>query len=262
MSLMASWKATPYAQLRAADHRGWAYDRLTSELAVATDYTVAAGPYAGMKYFGPPGIPMVDGLPTAKLLGSFEEEIHPWIETLVGMNFRTIVHIGSGEGYHVVGLARRVPSARTVVFDTLIAARKACRQLADQNKVRDRIQLRGFCSADALLDVDIAGSLIFSDCGGAELVVLDPMLYPSLSMATMLVETHDSFDVRVSPHLISRFSSTHKIEFVTAAPRDARKYPLLRGIEPDAALGALNERRPTSKLGKPQAWALFTPYTS
>jgi len=260
--MMAAWKATPYTRLRAADHRGWAYDRLTADLAAATGYTVAAGPYAGMKYFGPPGIPIVDGLPTAKLLGSFEEELHPWIEALIGKDFRRIVHIGSGEGYHVVGMARRLPEAITVVFDTLIAARKACRVLADQNKVRDRIQLRGFCEADALLDVELAGSLIFSDCGGAELIMLDPILYPSLSLATMLVETHDAFDVRVTPRLLSRFTATHKIEFVTVAGRDARKYPQLSGMEMDAALMAIDEHRPLTKRGKLQAWALLTPYTS
>lgn len=262
LTMVAAWKATPYTQLRAADHRGWAYDRLTAALSVATDNTIAAGPYKGMKYFGPPGVPIVDRLPTTKLLGSFEEELHPWIETLVSREFQQLIHIGSGEGYHVVGMARRLPFAKTVVFDTLIAARKACRTLADQNKVRDRIQLRGFCEADALLDIELAGSLIFSDCGGAELIMLDPVLYPSLSMATMLVETHDAFDVRVTPRLISRFSATHHIEFVNAAGRDPANYPHLQGLDRDSAEMALAEHRQITKLGKPQAWALLTPYTS
>src|SRR4051812_3775399 len=95
LTMVAAWKATPYTQLRAADHRGWVYDRLTADLAAATDYTVVAGPYAGMKYFGDPGVPIVDRLPTTKFLGSFEEEINPWIETLIRRGFRRIVHIGS-----------------------------------------------------------------------------------------------------------------------------------------------------------------------
>jgi len=262
MTMVAAWKAAPYTQLRAADHRGWAYDRLTAQLAEATAYTISGGPYEGMKYFGPPGIPIVDRLPTAKLLGSFEDELHPWINSLVDRGFRRIVHIGSGEGYHVVGMARRLPAARTVVFDTLVAARKACRILADQNKVRDRIQLRGFCGADALLDVELADSLIFSDCGGAELIMLDPVLYPSLSMATMLVETHDAFDPRVTPRLMTRFFATHRIDFVTATGRDPGKYRHLDALPLASAEMALDENRQLSKVGKPQAWALLTPYSS
>jgi Methylase of polypeptide chain release factors len=262
MSKIAEWKAAPYARLRAARHRGWTYDRITSELCTATGYTVAAGPYAGMNYFGPPGIPIIDSLPTAKLLGSFEEELHPWIETLVERQFERITHIGSGEGYHVIGMARRMPQARTVVFDTLIAARKACWRLAEQNKVRDRVQLRGYCEAGSLRDIDLAGSLIFSDCGGTELIMLDPMLYPALATATMLVETHDAFDVRITPRLIARFSSTHKIEFVSATQRNPANYPALNGVELEIARKALDENRQMSRAGKPQAWALLTPYTS
>ena len=261
-TMVAALNATPYTQLRAADYRGWAYDRLTAQLAEAADHSVAGGPYQGMKYFGPAGIPTVDRIPTTKLLGSFEEELHPWVESLVNTGFRTIVHLGSGEGYHVVGMALRLASARSVVFDTLISARKACRVLADQNKVRDRMQLRSFCGWDALVDVELAGSLVFSDCGGAELILLDPVLYPSLLMATMLVETHDAFDVRITPRLISRFSPTHQIDFVQVAGRDPGKYHLLSGLPLPSAEMALEENRQVSKSGKPQTWALLTPYAS
>lgn len=88
------------------------------------------------------------------------------------------------------------------------------------------------------------------------------MLYPSFSLATMLVETHDRFDSRITSRLISRFSGTHRIEFLSAAGRDPGKYPLLSAFPPEMARMALDENRELTKDGKPQAWALLSPYSS
>lgn len=261
-TLISAWKAAPYTQLRASDHRSWTYDRLAREIGVATEHTVVHGPYRGMKYFDRNGVPIVDKQPTMKLIGSFEEEIHPWIEMLIERDYRSIVHLGAGEGYHAVGLARRLPEARTIVFDTLIAARKACKFLAQQNGVASRIQLRGFCDGEALSEVDMSGSLVFADCGGAELLLLDPLLYPSLRLATILVETHDSFDPRITPRLHSRFSGTHRFEQVSATPRDPRRYPFLDGFPPATARMAIEENRSVSNDGRAQTWFLLTPLVS
>ena len=261
-TLISAWKAQPYTQLRAADHRSWTYDKLARELAGMAEYTVQHGPYRGMKYFDARGIPIVDRQPTMKLIGSFEEEIHPWIDTLCQHGFRQVVHIGAGEGYHAVGMAVRMPEARTIVFDTLIAARKACKFLAYQNGVTDRLQLRGFAGGDALEDIDFSGSLVFSDCGGAELILLDPVTFPSLRVATILVETHDSFDPRITPRLLQRFRGTHRIETVTASERHPHLYAFLDPFAPVTARMAINENRQTSNDGKLQAWLLMTPYTS
>lgn len=261
-TLIAAWKETGYSQLQAADHRGWAYDRLTAQLSADTDYKVLSGPYRGMSYFGAPRIPIVDKTPTTKLIGSFEEELHPWIEALVTRDYHTVTFIGAGEGYHAVGMARRMRASRFVVFDTLIAARQACKSLAEQNGVKQRLQLRGFCGAEAFFDLDLPGSLIFSDCGGAELTLLDPVLYPALRLATILVETHDAFDHRISARLVARFSGTHKIDLIAAKPRDPAKYTLPGDLSVEHVRMALDEQRKLTSDGKPQLWALLSPYAS
>ncbi len=261
-TLMAAWRETNYGKLQAADHRGWSYDKLAAQLSSATDYTVIGGPYRGMRYFGEPRIPIIDKSPTAKLIGSFEEELHPWIERLIERAFREVIFIGAAEGYHAVGMAKRMPRSRFVVFDTLIAARHACKQLADQNAVKSRLQLRGFCGAEAFYDLEIAGSLIVSDCGGAELTLLDPVLYPALRTATLLVETHDAFDPRITPRLVSKFKQTHNIDFTEAAPRDPSRYLLPGKLPLESVRMALDEQRKPTRDAKPQRWALLTPYSS
>jgi hypothetical protein len=188
--------------------------------------------------------------------------LHPWIESLIASGLQRIVHIGGNEGYHAVGMALRMPEVTSVVFDTLIPARKACKALAKQNSVHDRIQLRGFCGTEGMLDLILDGTLVFADCGGAELTILDPLLYPGLRKATILVETHDAFDERVTPRLRSRFSATHRIEFRTAVQRDPSSYSFLEAFPASMAKLAVDERRVLTKEGKPQAWALLRPYSS
>lgn len=261
-TLLAAWKETNYSQLQAADHRGWGYDRLTAHFTAATDYSVLGGPYRGMKYFGPPRIPIVDQVPTAKLIGSYESELHQWIEMLVTRDFPTVIFLGSGEGYHPVGMARRMLQTRFVVFDTLIAARQACKSLAEQNGVKNRMQLRGFCGAESLLDLELAGSLIVSDCGGAELTLLDPTIYPQLRLATILVETHDAFDSRISSRIVAKFRGTHRIDLVAATTRDPKNYQLPGYLSGDQVRMALDEQRKLTSDGKPQLWGLLTPYAS
>ena len=261
-TLIAAWKVAPYTRFRAADHRSWPYDRLAKEIAVAVDHTVVHGPYRGMKYFDADGPPIVDRQPTMKLIGSFEEEIHPWIETLAARGFASVFHLGSGEGYHAVGLARLIPQSRAVVFDTLLASRRACWSLAQQNGVASRIQLRGFCDEGSMSDLDFSGSLVFSDCGGAELLLLDPRVHPSLNRATILVETHDAFDFRISIRLRARFRATHAIESVEARARHAKDYPFVDRYQASTARMALEESRAITKDGKPQVWLLMTPLES
>ena len=261
-TFVSAWKVNPYTRWQAADHRNLAYDRLAAQVAELAEHTILDGPYKGMKYFGPGGVPIVDRVPTAKFVGSFEEELHPWIESIIACGAPRVVHIGGNEGYHAVGMALRMPETTAIVFDTLIPSRKACKTLAKQNGVHDRLQLRGFCGTEGMLDIDLAGSVVFSDCGGAELTLLDPSLYPSLRKATILVETHDAFDERVTPRLRTRFSATHRIEFRSAVQRDPSSYSFLAAFPPSMAKLAVDERRSLTKEGKPQTWALLRPYSS
>ena len=80
--------------------------------AVATHYknTVAAGPFAGMRYAGLPS----GSTAGPKLLGSYESEIAAWIEGLCGARLDTIVDVGCAEGYYAVGMAMRCPAARVL----------------------------------------------------------------------------------------------------------------------------------------------------
>ena len=261
-ALLSDWHVRLDSRWQAADHRNLAYRRLTAQIGDMSGYTVVAGPYKGMKYFGHDTIPIVDRHPTTRFIGSFEQEIHPWIESLVSEGVQRIVHIGGGPGYHAVGLALRLPMSKSIVFDTLIPARRAISALARQNNVHERIEVRGYCGTEGMRDIDLTGALVFCDCGGTEFCILDPTLYPGLRLATMLVETHDAFDNRITPALRKRFGATHRIDLKSAVTRDPAKYPFLAELAPSSAQVALDEDRCVTPEGRAQTWALLRPCTS
>ena len=52
-TFLAAWKEQPYTQLRAADHRGFNYDKVAAQVRALSRHIVLSGPYRGMRYFGP-----------------------------------------------------------------------------------------------------------------------------------------------------------------------------------------------------------------
>ena len=52
-----------------------------------------------------------------KLIGSYEEEVHPIIEEIIRRRYSIVVNIGCAEGYYAVGFALRIPDAIVYAFD-------------------------------------------------------------------------------------------------------------------------------------------------
>src|SRR5690349_9821661 len=65
------------------------------------------GPFAGINYIM---IPPYRGL-SAKLLGSYERELHPAFEEAIKAAYRVLINVGSAEGSYSVGYAVKVPQS-------------------------------------------------------------------------------------------------------------------------------------------------------
>lgn len=213
---------------------------------------VLGGAFRGMRY-----LPASYGsvLP-AKLLGIYEQDLQSWISRVVEEPFDMIVDIGCAEGYYAVGFA--VKKQRLVVnaFDISPEARTLCARLADINGVSDRVRIHGACDAD-LLQAALEKSefpLVFSDCEGAELDILDQNKCPALLKADMLVEFHDMIRAGLTDELCRRFSTTHEIEIVSDSSWRRRS------IMPEAVRkwNWLDRRIAAAELrGRGQQWGYF-----
>jgi len=185
---------------------------------------VHGGPFAGMLY--PPR--WGDGSAPAKLLGSYEDELHPAVAALVARAPRQVVVVGSAEGYFTVGLARLLPSAQMDAFDTDVVARWNTRRLARLNGVSVRVH--GAATPESL-----AGTLtgqhafIVCDCEGYEDVLLDPDRIPALAQCDLLVELHEVGRPGMGERIAARFPGA-KVEFVHTRDRDLRDYASLAAI--------------------------------
>lgn len=195
--------------------------------------TVRHGPFKGMTYRNDQ---FCCSAIAPKLLGSYEREIHPWIERLLAQRWDGLVDVGCAEGYYAVGFAWKIPGLRVYAYDINETARSHCRKLAEENGVANRVEIRMFCDAHELGRlVNGRRFLVIADCEGYEKELFTSSNLAALENADVLVEVHDFMDLTITPYLRTLFSKTHDI-LEAESIDDVRKldrydYPELRGLD-------------------------------
>jgi hypothetical protein len=212
-------------------------DRLAREVSRATESTVAAGPFAGMKL----DYELFPVHASPKFLGTYEQELYTVIEKAIQLHPRYVLNIGCAEGFYAVGLAIRLNDAQVFAADADPKALSATMKNAELNGVSARVypvgivrprQFSRYLKADA--------SLLVMDCEGAEFSLLDPANDPILLRTNILVEIHSEFgDKR---EITRRFAGTHNIIEISPSIRAAPDILVgpITGID---MLSAADERR-------------------
>jgi hypothetical protein len=227
----------------------WGLFDLNQKLIKEVGRQVVRGPFAGMtltqhaeqQHVGP------------YLLGTYEMELHGWVEECSGRTFTEIVDIGSSFGYYAVGLARRFPRTPVIAFDTDWWARSAVAELAKANGASNVI-VRRECTP-AWLETHLKpSSLIVSDCEGYERVLFLGRRLPALATATLIVELHEETPGELTEKFRQRFSETHTI--AEACGRTTT--PLVQGIH---GLTPAQIERVSHEVRGPQAWLYLRPLT-
>lgn len=212
-------------------------------LALFDGIVVTSGPFQGMRY---PSAHSVGSALFPKLLGSYERELAPVLETILSRPYDTIYDIGCAEGYYAVGLKLRLPEARVVAFDLDAEGRSLCRQMAALNEVE--VEVREACTTAEL--IALAGTqraLVMSDCEGCEGDLFTAEVCQALSRHDLLIEVHDHLRFGLTPALRERLSSSHRITEIRSVD-DVEKlytyhYPLLEGLSDRDRHRALSEYR-------------------
>ena len=227
---------------------GSAEFRATEALVAAHGRQVLGGPFKGLKY----GESVSCSAYVAKLVGSYEEELHETIEKIISRNYKTVIDVGCAEGYYAVGLAKRMPQAKVYAFDADPDAKRMCRGLARLNAVQSKVVIGGWCDHAALERLAGKDAIVVCDCEGFELDLLDPVEAPILRTSDMLVELHDLFRPEITPTLLSRFEATHNITLINTRGRDAATYEILSVVAPADRPWAVREGRHAE-----MQWAYF-----
>jgi len=209
---------------------------------------VRNGPFQGMHY---PRRSAYSRHAIPKLLGSYEQELHPAINRILAdKTFRRYLDIGSAEGYYSAGFAFKTRSP-VYAFEIDPFERRHTRLMARVNGVQDLLQLEGWCSPERIRRLCQDRSFILADCEGFEMELFTPYLAASLFHSDLIIELHLAKRAVISRFLAS-FSATHHIELMTSLPRFASDCPdLIRlGLADDQLV---NEFRQPG-----QQWAVIT----
>jgi hypothetical protein len=238
------------ARARAHSHRlyrEWGLLDLNRKLIEHFGPTVQAGPFQGMilssmtyhEHLGP------------FLLGTYEAELHAWLEMIAGGWFSQILDVGAKFGYYAVGLSRRMPGVPVIAFDTDRWARAATKEMILANRTLD-VTPAGFCSPKWLDRNLLSNSFILTDCEGYEGGLFSRVSTRALDSAVLLIEIHDSVIPGVGATVRERFKRTHTIASVRSGePRQSDSE--LGFLTPNEAKQAVREYR------EPQEWLLLTP---
>jgi hypothetical protein len=216
---------------------------------------VNTGPFKGLRY-GPLALRFGDRL-AAKLLGSYECELHEALDRIVVHDYPILVNVGAADGYYAVGFAYATASS-VIAYESEPFARRLCRETARENGLTDRVDVRGTCIPSEFARLDLpAGALVMLDCEGCEDQLVDLDRLPALRHATIVVELHDFVDPGVSDRLIARVEATHRVDVINARPRYPLEWPMLMSLPGLTHLQrelAVNELRPA-----PMRWAVCSP---
>jgi hypothetical protein len=194
--------------------RRWGLGRLTDRIVDVQGLVVSAGPFRGLR--------LSEGARREHLapylLGTYECELHPWLDEIRQGSFRQILDIGAKFGYYAIGLARWFPDAEAIAFDTDPWARNQIRIAARENGVA-LVQVRGFLKPSGLASILRPPAFILSDCEGFEAELfgsIDPL---ALASSWLLIELHNEASPGVETALSSHFSGTHDVEVVARSER-------------------------------------------
>lgn len=242
---VASWRL----YLRSKARFGLFQQRMKPLLFAGKQPIVLSGPFKGLPYLDEIGF---CGPILPKWIGSYECELHGFIDEVILNPPRLIVDIGSAEGFYAVLLAARLPETRVVSFDYDLLAVRAQRRLAALNHVTN-VEIEKHCNhshLEGLISTAKGRVLVICDIEGAEMEMIDPVKCPELAKADILVELHDGAGRpggTMSGELGARFGASHSATFIPIQRRDPDFYaPVCQGLIREDLEHALDENRGVS----------------
>jgi len=221
---------------------------------MASGERVAAGPFRGARFTWP----CYQDAPCT--LGTYEMELAPAIERLIGRGFDRVIDIGAAAGVYVVGLGHRLPEAEFIAYEAQDDVRATLARNVKANGMEARVSLRGYCRpGDLAADLDGRRTLVVVDVEGFEVELLDLRAAPGLASATILVETHDFCAPGCTPLLRGRFEGTHEVTAVTSRRRTLGDFPYRWMTRLGSKLRAAAMRQMCEYRPGTQEWLVMEP---
>ena len=188
-----------------------------------------------------------------KLLGTYEQELHPLLEQLRQHPVDVAFDIGAAEGYYAVGMLFAGLASRVVAFETNPAGQALVMDMARLNGVADRLSVFGACTRGGFERATrVAGdrsSLLMMDVGRFRIAACWIRSgCRRCRQQNILVEVHDFVLPGLTQEILARFGDSHTVERIrrTAAPAGRKHVPVRRGSPLAAAISDVALQRASS----------------
>ena len=151
---------------------------------------VRSGPFAGMVY---PLEVATTRWSVPKLLGSYESELHPFLEKVGKRRYDCVIDIGSAEGYYASGLAGmlRVP---VYAYDPEPLEKAFSVKMSERNGVSHLVTMSDLFVVDDMRRFAGTRALVLCDCEGFEEVLFRPDTLELTRNWDLIIELHGAAD--------------------------------------------------------------------
>jgi len=168
---------------------------------------VLTGPFKGVKYSKAKAAG--DILP--QLLGTYESELIPFINSIKNNSYEKIFNIGAGDGYYSIGFSFMYPKTKVFGYEINKEIYEFLIENIEFNKKNNQI----FCfNSEANEDIQKIKSkervLVFSDCEGAEFQIFSKDVLRNLVNSDLIIEIHSKDFSKTS--IEKNLSETHEVQ--------------------------------------------------
>ena len=212
----------------------------TKRFLAAHPLVIQAGPFKGLNYVDT----AIGSSYLHKLIGSYEAILHPYIYSLEGRNFDTVIDIGSAEGIYTVGFGRMFPEARLIGFELEKQGRDLNREFYAKNNLKNELTLLEEARAENVAPFITDKTLLVCDCEGGEVDILNPEVNSAYkNIDTAIIELHDFIRPGAKEVLTERFKGTHTIKLIPFKLANPDDFPFFATVNDEHDLYELRRER-------------------
>lgn len=195
-----------------------------------------------------------DGDTAGKLLGIYEDELHPFVEIGISQNPDLVINVGAAEGFYAVGLKKKI-NCYTIAVDIEPKSFDYIKINASANNVTID-ELKTHISLEEYNDIlgKFNKPWLVLDCEGYENSILDPIAIPNLKKTIILVETHDCYINNLTEDLEKRMSKTHDVTRIQQGVKNPFNIEFLNYLHETDKWALVDEGR-----GQTGTWLWMTP---
>jgi hypothetical protein len=231
--------------------------RLSQSIAANLNYTVAHGPFRGLKLNPESHWNLADQ--ASMLLGLYESEVLDKIAAL-SSTFRHFVDIGASDGYYCIGALTSGLFESSTGYEISEKGRAVMTSNAFLNSVNPTIKAEA--KPDFYLDfssTDPKRHLFLIDVEGMEFTILSRQTFAHLQHSAFIIEIHDwagNFE-DAFVQLLKAAQGTHSCEMLLPGGRNPNAFDHLRNLNDQDRWILCAEGRP-----KRMSWLCCTPKQS